>query len=127
MSDYDWRWENSILQNKKYLQVEGVVEYSYNPWRTNSTLSNYYDTIAVANIMNCNPHLDHKLQYDYLYLKVKKEKRWFKKKKAKKDEVFTLVQNYYKYNNVRTKEALKILTKEQIDVIRKEQEKGGIT
>jgi hypothetical protein len=125
MSDYDWRWENSILQNKKYLEVDGLVEHKYNPWRTNSTLSNYQDTIAFSNMMNLNYHLDPKLQYDYLYHKVRKEKRWFKKQKAKKDDTFTLVQNYYKYNNVRTKEVLKILTKEQLDIIKQKQEKGG--
>jgi hypothetical protein len=125
MSDYDWRWENSILQNKKYLEVDGFVEHKYNPWRTNSTLSNYQDTIAFSNTMNLNYHLDPKLQYDYLYHKVRKEKRWFKKQKAKKNDTFTLVQNYYKYNNVRTKEVLKILTKEQLDIIKQKQEKGG--
>jgi hypothetical protein len=125
MSEYDWRWENSILQNKKYLEVDGLVEHKYNPWRTNAALSNYQNTIAFANEMNCNYHLDHKLQYDYLFIKARKEKRWFKKKKAAKNEAFTLVQNYYKYNNVRTKEALKILTEEQLDIIRKKQEKGG--
>jgi hypothetical protein len=125
MSDYDWCWENSILQNKKYLEVEGYVEHKYNSWRTNSTLSNYQNTIAFANEMNCNYHLDPKLQYDYLYNKVRKEKRWFKKQKSKKEDTFTLVQNYYKYNNVRTKEAMKILTKEQLDIIKQKQEKGG--
>jgi len=125
MSEYDWCWENSILQNKKYIELDGVVEHKYNSWRTNTTLSNYQDTIAFSNEMNCNYHLDSKLQYDYLFNKVRKEKRWFKKKKAKKDDTFTLVQNYYKYNNVRTKEALRILTKEQLDIIKKKQEKGG--
>jgi hypothetical protein len=125
MSEYDWRWENSILQNKKYIELDGVVEHKYSSWRTNTTLSNYQDTIAFANEMNCNYHLDPKLQYDYLFNKVRKERRWFKRKKATKDDTFTLVQNYYKYNNVRTKEAMKILTKEQLDIIKKKQEKGG--
>jgi hypothetical protein len=122
---YDWRWENSINQNKKYLDFDGYQEFSYAPWRTNSTLSNYVDTIPFANEMNCNPHLDHKLQYDYLFYKVRKEKRYFKKEKVEKDPTFDLVKSYYKYNNVRTKEALRILTKEQIDIIKKKQEKGG--
>ena len=123
---YDWRYENSINFSKEYYNVEGIVEHKYEPWRTNRTLSNFPDTVMDAQCMNASPHLDHQLQFDYYYHIIRKKKRFFKKPKAEKDNDFHLVQQYYKYNNKRTEEALKILTREQIYIIAKKQEKGGI-
>ena len=121
---YDWRYENSINQKKKYYKVEGILEFKYDPYRTNSMLSNFPDTVINANEMNINYHLDHQLQYDYLYYSVRAKNRFFKKDKHKKDDDFTLIQQFYKYNNERTKEALKVLSPEQIAEIRK-LKKGG--
>ena len=123
--NYDWRYENSITSNKEYLEVENN-EFSYSPWRTNRTLSNYRDTVLLSNIMNMNSFLDHKLQYDFYFYAVSKAKRFAKKKKEEKHPNFDLVQEYYKYNNVRTKEALSLLTDEQVKIIKKRQEKGGV-
>lgn len=126
MDNYDWRYENSIMSNKQYQETEGITEHNYSSWRTNTVLSNYIDTIMQANEMNINPTLDEKLQYDFLFYTVKSKKRFFKKAKQPKTDVFKLIQEYYKYNDERTKEVLKILTKEQIETIRKKQEKGGL-
>lgn len=123
---YDWRYENSINHTKKYEEVEGPVEHKYSSWRTNGILSNYPDTIMYANEMNINHILDPKLQYDYLFYAVRSKKRFFKKKKTTKDSNFELVQDYYKYNNERTREALSILSKEQIKMIKQKLERGGI-
>jgi hypothetical protein len=73
------------------------------------------------------------MHYDYLYNSIRKRKmRGVKetdKEKAdrkKKEELQTLVSNYYKYNIVRTKEALKILTPQQIELIKNKNNKGGV-
>jgi hypothetical protein len=55
-----------------------------------------------------------------------KETEEEKKSRKKKEELQTLVSNYYKYNIVRTKEALKILTAEQLEIIRNKNNKGGV-
>lgn len=124
---YDWRFENSINLTKKYEETEGIVEHKYNSWRTNSALSNYLDTIMLVNEMNIAPHLTDKMQYDFLFHSVKAKKRFFKKKKTSQDVNFEIVSDYYKYNENRTKEALSILTKKQIEMIKKKQDKGGFT
>lgn len=124
MSNYDFRYENSINYTKKYIDTDNN-EHKYVSWRTNSILSNYVDTILYSNEMNINHHLDNKLQYDYLFYSIPKKKRFFKKDKPLNYDDFLLVQNYYKYNNVRTKEILSILTKDQLEMIRKRLEKGG--
>lgn len=126
MADYDWRFENSINQTKEYQQVDGNVEHKYMPWRTNASLGNFVDTVLYANEMNMRPGLDTKLQYDYYFYAIKKKKRFFKRDRIKKDANLELVSQYYKYNNARAKEALKLLTQEQIEIIKQEQEKGGV-
>lgn len=126
MSDYDFRYENSINYTKEYLETEGPVEHKYASWRTNTVLSNFADTIMQANAVNILPDLDDKLQYDFLFYSIKPKKRFFKKQKGSKNPNFEIVQDFYKYNGQRTKEALRVLTKEQLDKLKKQQEKGGL-
>ena len=65
MNKYDWRYENSITRDKKYLEVNS--EEKYIAGRTNKVLSNYLDTILYSNEMNMNRHLEDKMQYEYLF------------------------------------------------------------
>lgn len=124
---YNWEYENSISYNKEYINPDDYNSPSYVPLRTISILSNSADTILLANEMNINPSLDDKLQHDYLFYSVRPKKRFFKRDRKTDFNVFKLIQNYYKYNNKRTQEALNILTEEQINIIIKKQKKGGIT
>jgi len=132
---YNWMYENNINSGKVLIDLDTKQEFDYNKWRTNSSLSNNRDTILAANEMNINYHLSDKLHYHYLYYSIPKKNRYGKKKtdaevKLEKQleqeaKIISLIQDYYKYNIVRAKEAYKILTKDQIELIRKKQEKGG--
>ena len=132
---YDWVYENNINFGKEIIDLDKPQEFKYSQWRTNISLSNHKDTIDVAQKMNQNYHLSDKLHYQYLFYKVRKQKRYGKKKtdadkklekKLKQEaEIISLIQDYYKYNIVRAKEAYKILTKDQIELIKQKQEKGG--
>lgn len=123
---YDWRYENSINKKTEHLDVSKQT-FAYNAWRTNRTMSNFIDTIMHSNEMNIYHGLDAQMQYDYLYNSIRKNpKRFFKREKQEKDIEFALVQEFYKYNNERTREALRILSPEQINEIIKRLEKGGI-
>ncbi|CAB4162918.1 clamp loader small subunit [uncultured Caudovirales phage] len=133
---YDWKYENSISFGKELIDLDQLQEFKYNQWRTNSTLSNHIDTLDQANKMNTNYHLTDKLHYNYLFYSIRKQKRYGKKKTEedkrieaaikKEQDTLSLIQQYYKYNIVRAKEAMKILTPDQIDILRKKQEKGGV-
>lgn len=130
-NQYDWRYENSIVKGKR-VELENN-EFKYSQWRTNSSLSNYPDTVMDANMMNIVPHVSDQMHYDYLYYSTRKANRYSKplskedkKQKERELELYALISDYYKYNNVRVKEALKILSEDQIDLIRKKQEKGGL-
>lgn len=124
MTDYDWKYENSILQSKEYIETD--KEEKYVAGRTNKVLSNHVDTIMHANLMNINPILDAQLQYDYLFHSIRAKKRFFKKKKQTNYSDISLVCEYYKYNRKIAEQAVNILTKEQINEIKKRLEKGGI-
>jgi hypothetical protein len=125
---YDWRYENSINLGKEVIEIDG----EYNHWRTNSTLSNFRESLFQSNEMNMNSHLSNELHYHYLFYSIRKSKR-FQSKKNKQDEadkkaeetLISLIQEYYKYNIVKAKQALKVLTKEQISTIKEKLEKGG--
>lgn len=133
---YDWVYENNINYGRTLIDLDAPQEFKYNQWRTNSSLSFHTDTLSDAAIMNMAYSLEDKLHYHYLFYSVRKVKRYGKKKteqekkleKQLKEEqkLIALIQNHYKYNIVRAKEALKILSKEQIDIIIKKQEKGGL-
>jgi hypothetical protein len=125
---YDWRYENSITSGK---EIE--IDTDYSQWRTNSVLSNYRETILYANEMNCHYGVTDQMHYDYLYNSIRKKRMKGvketdkeKKDRKQKEELQSLVSDYYKYNIVRTKEALKILTAEQLNFIKNKNNKGGV-
>jgi hypothetical protein len=132
---YDWSYENNINSGRELIDLDKPQEFKYEQWRTNSSLSNFYDNIHIANEMNMNYHLGDKLHYHFLFHIVKKIKRYGKKKtqedekrekEAKKElENIRLIQEYYKYNITKAKAALKILTEDQLDYIKKKI-KGGM-
>jgi len=83
------------------------------------------DTILLANEMNINSHLDHKLQYDFFINIVRPKKRfapWLRKDKLNSLE---LVKEYYGYSDEKARVALKILTDEQLNYIAKRMDRGG--
>ena len=119
MSDiYDWRYENSISYSKDKIDIEDITEQKYVPWRTNKYFSNFVDSCMQANEMNLYSILDNKLQYDYYLLSIRKQKRFFKKDKTNKNDDFEAVKYMYKYNDLKTKQVLKILNKEKLNDIK---------
>jgi hypothetical protein len=75
--------------------------------------------------MNKYPSLDKKLQYDFFINIVRNKKRfspWLKQEKIKDLEV---VKSYYGYSNEKAKQALRILSDEQLNFIKQKLETGG--
>ncbi len=120
-------WMKSINQTKNNI-IEGdpTVEKDYPPFVVNKCLSGHTDAILYANEMNKNPHLDKRLQYDFLINSLKPRKRftpWIKKQTL---DHLDLVKEYYGYSHDKALSALEILTTEQLDEIRKSLNKGGM-
>lgn len=132
---YDWRFENNINTGKDKLDLD-KEPFKYEKWRTNSSLSNFADTIMHANEMNLNMHITDQMHYDYFFYSVRKTKRYGKKKteedklleRLQKEEAekISLVQEYYKYNTANAKAALRVLTESQLEIIKRRLEKGGV-
>ena len=119
-------WLNSINFNKKNLIKENPdIVKQYPAYIVNRCMSGHLDTVLYANEMNLHPHLDPNLQYSFMLNSVRKRKRfspWLRKDEIKDLE---LVKRYYGYSNEKAKQALSILTKQQLLFIKSKFETGG--
>lgn len=98
----------------------------YVPYVVNRALSFHYDCVLQANQMNGCHELDNKLQYDFLKSTVRKYKRKFQPwQKMEKNHELEMVKEYYNYSNEKAKEALKLLSKQQLVEISEKLNKGG--
>jgi hypothetical protein len=124
MTPFDF--SNDISHKKEHIMTDDYLESLYVPFVVNRALSLFPDTLFHVNEMNLNSHLDNKLQYEYLYNSVRKKKRFEKWpwKKVEASDV-DLICDVYKYNRVKAREVLSVLTKEQISELKRQQEKGG--
>lgn len=112
------------IDSKDYILEE---EKEYNPWMVNKALSFGPDTLFYANDMNMNYSLDKRLQYDYLFHSVRKAKRYNKWIKTENDSRVNMIATYFNMSLQKAKSALRILSEEQIGMIEKQQEKGGLS
>ena len=118
---------NSINFTKDYLMDDSDPQWEkkYPAFVVNKCMSGHIDTIMFANEMNMNHGLPTKLQYDFLLNSVRKRKRfspWLKKEKI---QDLDAVKSYYGYSNEKGQQALKILTKDQINYIKSKLDVGG--
>lgn len=117
---------NAINFDKKGLIVDDWSEKQYIPYIVNRGLSFGADTVIPANEMNSRPHLDRKLQFDFLINTIRPRKRYNKWVKADKVEAIEVVKTYYGYSIEKARQALSILTSEQLDHLKQKLEKGGL-
>ena len=119
-------WLNSINQTKKNLiEEDPSLEKEYAPYIVNRIYSGHLDSIMFANEMNQHHFLDKKMQYDFFLNTLRSKKRfspWLRKDKIKD---LDLVKRYYGYSNEKAKQALRILTTEQLNFIKSKFETGG--
>lgn len=123
MSPFDFL--NAINDTKQNLIVDDITEKEYNPFMVNRGLSYFSDTVLIANEMNLVPGLDKKLQFDFLINIVRKRKRFSKWLKAETESDLEVVKEYYGYSNEKARQALTLLTPEQIEQIKTKVNKGG--
>ena len=107
------------------MKDDPMWEKKYPPFIINRCLSMFWDTIESANHMNMNHHLDRKVQFHYLLNSIRKRKRFDKLLSHYKAKNLEYVKEYYGYSNDKAKQTLNILTKDQIEVIKKKLSKGG--
>lgn len=116
----------SILKTKKEV-VTIDNEKEYKPFIVNRSLSFYNDCVFYANEMNKLPNTPALLQYHFLLNTVRSYKRRLQKWQTK-DYIDGLeaVKEYFNYSNEKAKEAMTILSNDQIDEIKRLTDKGGL-
>ena len=118
---------NSILQNKKNLIVDEQTEKDYVPFLTNRSLSYHRDCVLFANEVNRRHFLDKKLQYDFLLNTVRSQKRPFAKwAKSEKSDDIECIKHVYGFSDSKAREALRLLSKEQIQQLKEKTDIGGL-
>ena len=119
-------WLNSINFTKKNLiQEDPSVAKEYPPYIINRCLSGHLDCVLFANEMNKYHFLDKDMQYEFYINILRKRKRfspWIRKDKVSDIEC---VKSYYGYSNEKASQALKILSPEQINFIKRKLDTGG--
>ena len=119
---------NSINYSKQYLMGEDEDpgwEKNYPSYVINKCMSHHMDTVMFANEMNMNPILDNRLQYDFFINIVRSRKRFSPWGKKEKIDDLELVKRYYGYSYEKAKQALEILTPQQINFIKDKLNTGG--
>tara|TARA_B100000900_G_scaffold301690_1_gene260286 strand:+ start:3116 stop:3496 length:381 start_codon:yes stop_codon:yes gene_type:complete len=119
-------WLNSInLTKKNLIDEDALIEKEYPPFIINKCLSGHLDTVLFANEMNQYHFLPKKMQYDFFLNSVRKKKRFSPWIRQDKIQDLDYVKRYYGYSNEKAKQALKILTHEQLAFIKSKFETGG--
>ena len=120
-------WLNSINFTKEDItQDDPDTIKDYTPYIVNRCLSGHLDTVLFANQMNLYPNLDKDMQYQFFLNSLRKRKRfspWLRKDKI---ENLNIIKKYYGYSNEKALQALRLLTNEQLDYIKKRLETGGM-
>tara|TARA_Y100000592_G_scaffold80373_1_gene127003 strand:+ start:2370 stop:2750 length:381 start_codon:yes stop_codon:yes gene_type:complete len=120
-------WLKSINETKTNLiDNDSTLESKYLPYIVNRCMSGQIDTLMFANEMNISNHLDNKLQYDFLLYTLRKKKRfspWMRK-----DELsnLSIVKEYYGYSDEKARQVLPLLTEDQLNIITRRLNTGGL-
>lgn len=115
----------SISHTKEDLveNSDEIAEQFYVPFLANRALSYFPDTIMYANEMNKND-ISKKHQYYYLLNSIRPVKRFAKWAKVD-DEHLEDIKQYYGYSTEKARQALNLLTTEQICLIQQKLKRGG--
>ena len=120
-----FEYVNAINTTKKDIMVDDIAEKAYNSYMVNRSLSYFNDTVILANEMNINHTVDNRLQFDFFINIVRKRKRFSKWQKSVSDSDVEVVKEYYGYSNEKARNALTLLTSDQINVLKQKVYKGG--
>jgi len=116
----------AINESKDVMKNDPFAEKDYIPFLVNRGLSFFQDTILQVNEMNRNHFLDNKLQFDFLINNIRSRKRWSKWLKPDKIDNLEIVKTYFGFGNEKAKEALEVLSNEDIKEIKSKLAKGGV-
>jgi hypothetical protein len=117
---------NAINISKENLFRDPQANKDYNAWIVNKGLSYFPDTVLYANEMNFHRSIPKEWQFQFLLNSISKKKRFSKwSKKDTRTETLSLVMEYFGYSEEKAKQALSILSNDQLAMIQEKLYKGG--
>ncbi len=119
LNSLNWTKEDLSERGEDWMQ-------KYPPYIINKCFGGFIDTILYANEMNKLHHLDKDMQYSFYLNSLRKKRRFSPWQKKDKVEHLDLIKKYFKYNDEKARDALRILTKDQIELIKSKLNTGGI-
>ena len=119
---------NAINYTKESLldTEDESVEKEYTPFVVNRCLSYFIDTVLYVNEMNRFPHVDKKMQFDYLRTSIRKNKRYSKWLRRESEENLELIKRFYGYSDSKARDILDIITEEDIIWMKQMINTGGV-
>ena len=119
-------WLYSINQTKKNMMDEDPsLENSYPTWIINKCLASFTDTVLFANEMNMNWHISKRMQYDFYINSLRPRKRFSPWSKKESIDYLDEVREYYGYSYTKALEAIRVLSPDQLEHIKRSLHKGG--
>ena len=112
----------SICEKKQMDDLTG-----YSPFLINRCFAMHLDTVLFAEEMNYYHQISPEMQYNFYYHSVRKAKRFGFPPKPSEQDNLELIMEYYGYSRGKALEALQILTAEQIEIIKKRGQTGGMS
>ena len=113
-------WLTSVNFSKEDLRdrEDGEVWMKkYPAYIVNRCLSGHIDAVLLVNELNRWHGLDNDLQYSFYLNSLRKKRRFSPWQKKEQVEDFDLIKKYFKYSDEKARDALRILTKDQIELI----------
>ena len=121
-------WLTSVNFSKEDLRdrEDGEVWMKkYPAYIVNRCLSGHIDAVLLVNELNRWHGLDNDLQYSFYLNSLRKKRRFSPWQKKEQVEDFDLIKKYFKYSDEKARDALRILTKDQIELIKSKMNTGG--
>lgn len=115
------------ITKENIMESDPMAEKEYVPFVVNRTLSYFPDTVLYANEINLRGGSDHRLQFEYLINSVRTKKRFSRWLKPEKNEDVDAIKEYYNCSYNKANEIVKVLTGDQLSLIHKRLERGGLT
>lgn len=110
---------DAVSYSKQNLIREGKeIESDYNPFLTNRAFSYHPDTVLYASEMNQYPRLDSLMQFEFYLHSLRPSKRFAKWHKPILNEDEEIVMTCLGINRKQAREALRILSKEELFVMK---------
>ena len=117
---------NAICGKRDVIEENPDLEREYVPYVVNKYFSWHQDCVSDANDMNQNPFLDKKLQFDYFINTIRKRKRGLLWETEKVSDDVSSVREYFKTSLSKAKYIYKLISIDDMGVIRKRLFKGGL-